>query len=71
MDDFLSRYTAVICPNCNDYMEFWDEGIDSQGRRCDLYVCIECGHERSIYHTDPRARQPRYPWDPPDGFYED
>jgi hypothetical protein len=72
MDDrHIGRCTAIICPYCNDYMEFVDEGIDAHGRRCDLYICFECGQQMALTQMDPRRRKPRYSWDPPDGFYED
>jgi len=69
MDDDLTRhYLTLACPYCSDYMEFFDEGVDSEGKSYDLYVCLECGSQINIAQERPNLG-PRYPWDPPDGFY--
>lgn len=65
MDDRLN--VTLACPYCNDYMEFFDEGVDSDGKGYDLYVCLECGQQVNIAQDAPHT--PRYTWDPPDGFY--
>ena len=69
MADEVTRYITLACPYCGDYMEFFDEGVDAQGRRFDLYLCLDCGQQVEIGQGDPRMTPPRYPWDPPDGFY--
>ena len=67
-DDLNERHLTLACPYCNDYMEFFDEGVDSEGRRYDLYVCLDCGQQINI-PQDGSPLKPRYPWDPPDGAY--
>ena len=68
MVEMNQRPSAVICPYCNDYLEFFDEGIDPQGHLYDLYICIECGNQMAIEQGSAGVHKPRYPWDPPDGL---
>lgn len=56
----------MTCPECGEYMELVDEGVDSSGARYDLYLCIECGHSKAVPQPD-QSTPPAYEWDPPDG----
>jgi uncharacterized Zn finger protein len=67
-EPYLKHQPAIPCPYCSEFLEFYDEGIDAQGQRCDLYICPECGQQIAITETPTETRRPRYPWDPPDGF---
>lgn len=70
-DSFAHRSVTVICAECGEYMEFAGEGLNEKDERCDLYICIECGHQTAIEQALFRRLPPSAPWDPPDGAYED
>ncbi len=59
----------VICKECGEYMDYTGEGVDSQQRLYELYLCVECGHETAVPQTKSGGTNPSYfPWDPPDGI---